>query len=308
MRNEYFFKVAGLLFSVTLPGGWDVETLLPSFRPFRCGAYSGEERIFRLIVITQPFVDDVTPTELLGESYNDMGHVRLLRDIGGYRVEIADGSVDNSVAHVMVADFNFDCAVACLRPEAPSVGAVLSSMIRILYAQAVLGHDGVSVHASCVSVRDRSFLFLGKSGTGKSTHARRWMEAFPDCRLLNDDNPVLRIADGVVTAYGTPWSGKTPCYKDECCPVAGIVRLQQSGTNRFTPLEGPEAFAALLPSCSVIRQDARLLDMLYRTLIQVSEQVDFGWMECLPDREAALLCFDSLVRKTTTAAKRNVRP
>jgi hypothetical protein len=38
MRNEYFFRVAGLLFSVTLPGSWEVETLLPSFRPFRCGA------------------------------------------------------------------------------------------------------------------------------------------------------------------------------------------------------------------------------------------------------------------------------
>ena len=37
MRNEYFFRVAGLTFSVILPGGLDAETLLPSFRPFRCG-------------------------------------------------------------------------------------------------------------------------------------------------------------------------------------------------------------------------------------------------------------------------------
>ena len=33
MRNEYFFRVAGLLFSVSLPSGWDAEALLPV-----CGA------------------------------------------------------------------------------------------------------------------------------------------------------------------------------------------------------------------------------------------------------------------------------
>lgn len=62
-------------------------------------------------------------------------------------------------------------------------------MLRILYAQAALGRDAVSVHASCASLKGRGYLFLGKSGTGKSTHSRQWLEAFPDCRLLNDDNP-----------------------------------------------------------------------------------------------------------------------
>lgn len=290
MRNEYFFRVAGLLFSVTLPGSWEVETLLPSFRPFRCGSWAKGMRIFRLIVTTQPFVDDGKRTELLSESTNDMGHVRLLRNIDGYRVEIDNGPVENSIVHVMVADSIFDSAMAYLRPEDPSVGAVLSSMIRILYAQAVIEHDGVSVHASCVSQNGRSFLFLGKSGTGKSTHARQWLEAFPDCHLLNDDNPVLRIEGGRVMAYGTPWSGKTPCYKNECYPVAGIARLQQAATNRFALLDGPDAFVALLPSCSSIRQDAHLQESLHNTLIRVAELVTIGRMDCLPDREAARKC------------------
>ena len=174
------------------------------------------------------------------------------------------------------------------------MGEALSSMLRILYAQAALVRDAVSVHASCVSLEGRGYLFLGRSGTGKSTHARRWMEAFPGCRLLNDDNPVLRVEDGTVTAYGTPWSGKTPCYRNECAPVAGIVRLQQSPQNRFTPLCGPEAFAALLPSCSAVRRDARLQDALHDTLVRVAGLVPVGWLECLPDREAARLCLEEL--------------
>lgn len=294
MRNEYYFRVAGLLFSVALPDGWDVETILPSFHPFRCKTWQEEEAIFRVLATTQSFADDGKRTELLEDSPNDIGRTRLFRSTDGYCVEINNDTTQNGLVHTIITDPHFESATAYIRPEDSSMGAVLSSMVRFLFAQAVLEHDGVFVHASCVSMEGKSFLFLGKSGTGKSTHARQWLQAFPDCRLLNDDNPALRIEDGKVMVYGTPWSGKTSCYKNEGYPVAGIARLRQAKTNSFSLLEGPEIFAALLPSCSAIRQDAGLLEALYCTLIQIAEQVTVGCMECLPNIDAARVCYNSL--------------
>lgn len=294
MRNEYYFRVAGLLFSVALPDGWDVETILPSFHPFRCKTCSEEKAIFRVLATTQSFADDGKRTELLEDSPNDIGRTRLFRSTDGYCVEINNDTTQNGLVHTMITDPHFESATAYIRPEDLSMGAVLSSMVRFLFAQAVLEHDGVFVHASCVSMEGKSYLFLGKSGTGKSTHARQWLQAFPDCRLLNDDNPALRIEDGKVMVYGTPWSGKTSCYKNEGYPVAGIARLRQAKTNSFSLLEGPEIFAALLPSCSAIRQDAGLLEALYCTLIQIAEQVTVGCMECLPNIDAARVCYNSL--------------
>lgn len=294
MRNEYYFRVAGLLFSIALPDGWDVETILPSFHPFRCKTCSEEKAIFRVLATTQSFADDGKRTELLEDSPNDIGRTRLFRSTDGYCVEINNDITQNGLVHTMITDPHFESATAYIRPEDLSMGAVLSSMVRFLFAQAVLEHDGVFVHASCVSMEGKSYLFLGKSGTGKSTHARQWLQAFPDCRLLNDDNPALRIEDGKVMVYGTPWSGKTSCYKNEGYPVAGIARLRQAKTNSFSLLEGPEIFAALLPSCSAIRQDAGLLEALYCTLIQIAEQVTVGCMECLPNIDAARVCYNSL--------------
>lgn len=294
MRNEYYFRVAGLLFSVALPDGWDVETILPSFHPFRCKTWLEGEAIFRVLATTQSFADDGKRTELLEDSPNDIGRTRLFRSTDGYCVEINNDTTQNGLVHTMITDPHFESATAYIRPEDLSMGAVLSSMVRFLFAQAVLKHDGVFVHASCVSMEGKSYLFLGKSGTGKSTHARQWLQAFPDCRLLNDDNPALRIEDGKVMVYGTPWSGKTSCYKNEGYPVAGIARLRQAKTNSFSLLEGPEIFAALLPSCSAIRQDAGLLEALYCTLIQIAEQVTVGCMECLPNIDAARVCYNSL--------------
>lgn len=294
MRNEYYFIVAGLLFSVALPDGWDVETILPSFHPFRCKTWPEGEAIFRVLATTQSFADDGKRTELLEDSPNDIGRTRLFRSTDGYCVEINNDTTQNGLVHTMITDPHFESATAYIRPEDSSMGAVLSSMVRFLFAQAVLEHDGVFVHASCVSMEGKSYLFLGKSGTGKSTHARQWLQAFPDCRLLNDDNPALRIEDGKVMVYGTPWSGKTSCYKNEGYPVAGIARLRQAKTNSFSLLEGPEIFAALLPSCSAIRQDAGLLEALYCTLIQIAEQITVGCMECLPNIDAARVCYNSL--------------
>ncbi len=231
---------------------------------------------------------------MLEDSPNDIGRTRLFRSTDGYCVEINNDTTQNGLVHTMITDPHFKSATAYIRPEDSSMGAVLSSMVRFLFAQAVLEHDGVFIHASCVSMEGKSYLFLGKSGTGKSTHARQWLQAFTECSLLNDDNPALRIEDGKVMVYGTPWSGKTSCYKNEGYPVAGIARLKQAETNCFSPLEGPEIFAALLPSCSAIRQYAGLLEALYCTLIQIAEQVTVGCMECLPNIDAARVCYNSL--------------
>ena len=167
-------------------------------------------------------------------------------------------------------------------------------MLRLLYSQAIVQAGGLSVHASCVVLNDCAYLFLGKSGTGKSTHARLWMQIFEGSSLLNDDNPVIRWQDGCAVVYGTPWSGKTPCYKNDGYPVGGMVRLVQAGVNHFNRLASTDAFIALLPSCSVIHQDARLQDFMCRTLITLTGHVRIGCLKCRPDTASARLCATAL--------------
>lgn len=295
MINEYFFCVAELPFSVIMSNDWDTENLLPSFIPFRCKPQSDMKPAFRLEVTAKPFCSDIQGSEKLDDSINDMGQISLLRHADGYIIRISYGNTGFMATHTMTTDRTFSRATAYLHPGDPYIGNVLSSMLRIQYAQAVLPHDGISIHASCVCLQGNAYLFLGKSGTGKSTHARQWLETFSDCILLNDDNPILRLRkDNTLMVYGSPWSGKTPCYRNISCPVAGIVRLQQSLTNNFRSLQGPEAFATLLPSCSAIRQDSLLQDALYTTLINIVQHTSIGYMQCRPDKEAAQVCFKTL--------------
>ena len=294
MTRTYRFTVAQLTFAVTMPSDWNAPRLLPSFGPFICRE-PDPECIFALEATASPY-SGPAGAELLTESTNDMGHVHLWRQPdGSYLLDMSYGT--SPQPHVLTCDAAFTRATAHIHPADPSAAMVLTSMLRFMMAQAVIAADGVSIHASCVDLHGSAYLFLGKSGTGKSTHARQWLAAFPGCQLINDDNPIIRIISGTPTVFGTPWSGKTPCYRSVSRPVAGIVRLQQAPANSFTPLAGPEAFAALLPSCSSVRQDPAQQLRLHATLIALAEAIPVARLACLPHPSAAHLCHSEIISR-----------
>lgn len=155
--------------------------------------------------------------------------------------------------------------------------------------------DTVAVHSSCIVYREKAVLFLGESGTGKSTHTRLWRENIPGCELLNDDSPVVRCEQGQIRVYGSPWSGKTPCYKAASYPLAGCVRLSQAPRNSIRRLDTLQAYAALHPSFPPeFAYDESLYDGVSTLLSMMLRSVPVYHLECLPDREAAELACRTL--------------
>ena len=192
-------------------------------------------------------------------------------------------------------------------------------------------HGRLFLHSSVTVVNvahARAILFLGESGTGKSTQSRLWLESFPDAWMLNDDSPMISIQgteqrteiieehrnkilgetrnegltdrkkdisevqiNGLVKneilVYGTPWSGKTPCYRPEGVPVEAIVRLSQGRTNIVTPLTSVKAFAALQPSAPpMFNADEALTDQVCETLSTLISQIKSYHLTCTPDSRA----------------------
>ena len=179
--------------------------------------------------------------------------------------------------------------------SARNVRFALDNSLMVLYSLATAKLGTALFHAAAVSYGGRGYLFLGKSGTGKSTHARLWLENIGGADLLNDDNPVVRFfedADGrrYAKVYGSPWSGKTPCYKNEEMEVGGLVLLSQAPFNRIVPLKSVAAYAAILPCISGMRWDREIADGIHRTENALAENVPVWFLECLPDGEAARLC------------------
>lgn len=292
--KEYKFCVAGFLFCVSLPEAWDAKEILPSFQPFDCEEKKGQ-MLFGVEVSDRRTSSAPLAGYLIEDTVNDMGHVRLFAVPDGYYMEVSH--LSGKGIHCMQTDATFTHAKIALCPDDENKGSALSSLLRMMFSQAILPQKAISVHASVVWTDRCAYLFMGKSGTGKSTHAALWINTFEGCSLLNDDNPVVRVEKENVYVYGTPWSGKTPCYRNLKFPVAGMVRLKQAAANRFFLQEDTEAFIALLPACSVIRKDTSLHNDMCDTLVQLAGSIPVGILECLPNKEAALLCRESLARK-----------
>ena len=175
----------------------------------------------------------------------------------------------------------------------------IDNALMILYALTTADKDTLLFHAAVVSHEGHAYMFLGKSGTGKSTHASLWLKHIEGTDLVNDDNPVVRIQTltsphegrGVTaTVYGSPWSGKTPCYRNVSYPLGGIVLLSQAPYNQIERLKGIEAYMAIVASVSGMRWDERIADGLHRTENALAQTVATWHLECLPDKDAALLC------------------
>ena len=194
--------------------------------------------------------------------------------------------------------FLYDRHAKSVRTNAGVVGCNPSFLrfgLWFVFNIATVQHLAAAVHSSVIVKDGRAVMFLGESGTGKSTHTRLWRESVEGATLLNDDSPFVGVEDGRTVVYGSPWSGKTPCYKAERYPLLAVVRLSQAPHNRIRPLRGVQAIGALLPSLPpAFAFDRELEEHTLATLSAVLRSVKAYQLECLPNGEAARLSCETV--------------
>lgn len=157
----------------------------------------------------------------------------------------------------------------------------------------------VAIHSSVLIHRNRAVLCLGESGTGKSTHTRLWRENIEGTELLNDDSPILALQEGVATVYGSPWSGKTPCYRNLHYPIQGFLRLSQAPVNEIRALSTLMAYGSLQPSMPPsFSYDSELFDCINNLLSAILRQTKVYHLRCLPNAEAAELARQTIYTET----------
>jgi hypothetical protein len=299
--NKKFFKVANHVFGVEACD--EILSLMGNYAPFEVDVcdVSCEKPVFSLAVqeaVAPEFTED-TRQEDEGQS------IVCGRTAEG--LPVFDFWLLDKSTGVLVCEKDFKHAVLFLGEKCDGAAITgmrqfaLNNAIMVLYALATAGLDTALFHAACESYKGFGYLFLGKSGTGKSTHARLWLKYIEGTELFNDDNPVVRLfeKDGrkFAVAYGSPWSGKTPCYKNVKFELGGFVLLSQAPFNKISPLKGVSAYAAIMPGISGMRWDKKIADGLHQTQNGLASNVPVWYLECLPDEDAAKLCCRSVARE-----------
>lgn len=290
-----FYRIAEFYIELQFVGdGINDENLVPSFLPFLVEEPSEKDGLlFRLTVD-----DNLKPRRIGRERIGkfDTGNGDTVVD------RYADGSYQYIIKNVnggecclLQADNKFQKCVCALNGSHNMRTFGLNNALMLIFAFAGSLKQTLLMHASLVRQNGIGYAFIAKSGTGKSTQVSNWLKVIPGCDLMNDDNPIVRIIDDEAFVYGSPWSGKTPCYRNVKAKLGAVTRIERDSTNWVEPLNPVQAFASVLPSCSTMKWDKDIFNSVCDSVTKLVECVGMYKLHCLPTEESAYVCHKSIV-------------
>lgn len=293
--KSYIFQIADLPVNITFNSQQaNSLQLLPSFIPFLASDKTDtEDLLFRLEVD-----DNLKPVPKEQREHIrkfDTGNGNTIVDRlqnGGYQYIIKD--INGYDCCLLITDKKFKNCRCALNGNYSMRCFGLNNALMLIFAFASSHRSTLLIHASLVRKNGYGYPFIAKSGTGKSTHVSLWLRHIPGCDLMNDDNPIIRFVDGTPFIYGSPWSGKTPCYRNTKARLGAITRIDRAKENSIEKLPTIEAFASVLPACSAMKWDPDIYNDICDTVGALIETTDIFTLHCLPDKEAALLCYNTI--------------
>ena len=292
MAECRYYRVAEHVFSIEAPE--QMFAPLTNYEPFRVWNTPDEVQFSLSIGIT-PLDIEAREHVFTDISEQEMPRIEVYRIKEKWLFCVAM-SKDAPVCSKLLTTSDF--RQAWLEIDTQYASFAINNAAMLLYAFSTAHLSTLEMHAAVAVRKGKGYLFLGKSGTGKSTHAQQWFKAFDDAWLLNDDNPILRLYEhdghSRLVVYGSPWSGKTPCYKNLSAEVGAIVKLSQAPHDEARRLKLPEAYAYMLSSASGLKVVPEVMDSLYLTISKMIQTTPLFALECLPDTDAAKVCWEAV--------------
>lgn len=133
--------------------------------------------------------------------------------------------------------------------------------------------DAVVFHGAIIAYKGKAYAFTARSGVGKTTHIRYWLQAFgKKVHVLNGDKPILRFIDGKVYACGTPWRGKEGYGVPEMLPLAAVGFIERAELPSAEPVTVNEALMKFASQIYIPRKPEnapRALSVLNKIVLNV---------------------------------------
>jgi hypothetical protein len=165
----------------------------------------------------------------------------------------------------------------------PGFLQAIENVLRLFLAYRVFDAGGLVLHSSAAVVGERAFLFVGRSGAGKSTAARLSLEAGHG--VLSDDlNAIERSADSF-RLRALPFTGDLApsVARPGSFPIERLCRLEQYPSHEATPLSRAEQVALLVACAPFLNADPERSSALLERAAALAEALPGCTLRFRPD-------------------------
>jgi hypothetical protein len=153
---------------------------------------------------------------------------------------------------------------------------VFENFLRVLAAYRLLELGGVVLHSAGVVRDGAAFLFLGRSGAGKTTAAR--FSVAQGAEVLSDDlNALIPGVAGAAPAGGCvvlklPFTGDLGERRAvrQPVPLGALLRLEQAGADALAPLSRAETLGCMLACAPFVNVDPHRRERLEEVLLTLA--------------------------------------
>ena len=164
-------------------------------------------------------------------------------------------------------------------------------------AQELPKYNAFVLHCASIEYNGSAYCFLGKSGTGKTTHIKLWRSAIGSSVLpINGDKPIIRYIGDTFYVCGTPWGGKEMLQRNVMIPLKGLCELSQSDANAISRIDKQKALSFLLKH-SFIPENKQNFENTVLLISNITEKVPVWHLKCNISKDAALTSFNEMVKE-----------
>ncbi len=180
--------------------------------------------------------------------------------------------------------FIVDISIIPREKEALVINPLIHPLGSLILKYIYFWYGGILLHGSAVNYQDKTFLFTGVSGIGKTTMAGLWSNC--GAEVINDDRLILKRLNEKVVVYNNPM----PSYQQEPRQgnLSGIFLLKQEKYNYIKKIQGVQAFTRVLANCIQQFYDP---EMVKKHLALVEAIV-----QCVPVYEVGFLPTNEIVK------------
>jgi len=193
---------------------------------------------------------------------------------------------DYQATHIRIAGMRFVALIQlepCIRAwmwtcddEHLIANSAFENLFRVIVAYRLLAQGGMVLHSAGLTDNEKAWLFIGRSGAGKSTISKLGEKA--GLTILSDDMNAIVLEDDTYLTEQLPFAGEhgqTALTKGKF-PVQAVYYLQKSSHNRLEETPAANRLAELMVCSPFVNTDPYRYAALAQNLSLLRSRVSGG--------------------------------